>query len=233
MKEIQTRPYDDDVLQKVVFVQVASSDRAGGETNVDRTFVIAESTLSNPKLIYEKVKFRQPEKLSITQKLNNMSVVPEEQTDEGASAHQSPGGSPCPRPGEHDGRRTGDMAFHSLPPNTTSDPPSYTSQSASLTLTQAANVPIPQATEGSMPLSNGSQKELISEVKKLTEKTEQVLDELQKHGKTHENIEKNTKRTADNTRDMRDGMEEVRQTTSETNDHLKGVNASEEQPEVS
>ena len=239
MKQIRTRAYDSNRLKKVVFVQVASRTVSEGETRDetkildDHTVGITESQLSSQQIasiIHSKVGLRKSH-----EKLNNMTRlrnVPPEETDEGMPAHQSPEGSPLPLSGGHYGQRTEDTAFLSLPSNPTSGLPPYTSQPASLSLSQARNVPIPQAAEESIP-SNGSQKELISEVKKLTEKTGQVLSELQKHGKTHEDIRDNTRRTADNTGDVKEGMEEVRQITSETNDLLKRENFSEEQPDVS
>lgn len=238
MKQIRTRAYDRSTLkEKVVFVQVTHRTASKGETEDeikildDLTVRITDSQRSSQqiaRIIHSKVGLRKShEKLNVTRLRN----VPPEETDEGMPVNQSPEGSPLPHSGGRYGQRTEE--FLSLPSNPTSALPPYTSQPASLSLSQATNVPIPRAPEESMPLSNGSQKELISEVKKLTEKTGQVLSELKKHGKVHEDIRDNIKRAADNTGDVKEGMEEVRLTIGETNDLVKGENVSEEQPDVS
>ena len=242
MKQIRTRAYDSNRLKKVVFVQVTSRTVSEGETENqtkmldDHTVGIAEHQLSDSQLasiIASKMNIWESHG-----KTNNMtpyrSVAPEDQTDEAVSTHQSPQNSPVPHLGGRE--RTGDAMFLSHFENTSSGPPSYTSQPASqpssLTLTQAGSVLIAQTTKESIQSSN-SQTELLTEVKKLRLTQTQVLHELKEQRKVQEETAKNTGRTANNTEGLAEGMEEMRQTANETNDTLVRVNVNEEQPDNS
>lgn len=238
MKQIRARAYDSSRLKKVVFVRVTSRTASEGETEDqpkmldDHTVGIAEHQLSDPQLasiIGSKMNIWESHA-----KTNNMTpyrnVVPEDQTDEAVSTHQSPQNSPVPHLGGRE--RTGDAVFLPHFENTSSGPPSYTSQAASqspgLTLTQAGNVPITEEQ------SSNSQIELLTEeFKKFNLTQTQVLHVLEEQRKVQEETAKNTGRTAYNTEGLAEGVEEIRQAANETNDTLVRVNVSEEQPDNS